>query len=125
MTTRINKWFPLLVPQSSPWEVKHTRGARTFNLNEISDHQYDYLQAANTSHGCTVKLADLGVSHSPFDVLHYKNTPAYVIICFPELTYVLEIRDIMQYIEDNGKSLPEQHADFLSLWTCKNSRLPQ
>lgn len=125
MTTRINKWFPIIVPQSSPWEVKHTRGANTFNLNEIAEHQYDNLLASTTQEGCTYKIPDFGPSFPPFDVLHYKNTPAYVIIVFPSVTYVLEIRDIMQYIEDNGKSLPEEHADMLSLWTCKNVRLPQ
>lgn len=125
MTTRINKWFPLIVTQSSPWEVKHTRGAKTFNTNEIEEHQMDNLIAATTQEGCTYKIPDFGPSFPPFDVLHYKNTPSYVIVVFPTTTYVIEIKVLLLYIEKNGTSLPEADAEGIARWKCLNARLPQ
>lgn len=125
MTAAVNKWFSILCPQSSPWEIKHTRGAKMFNLKNIEEHQYDNLIAATTPEGCTYKIPDFGPSFPPFDVLHYKNTPAYVIIIFPTTTYVIEIGVIMLYIEHNGHSLPEERAASLSLCKCLNARLPQ
>lgn len=121
ITNRINKWFAPIVPQSSPWEVKHTRGSKTFKLREIDEHQKDYLLAATTETGFTYKIPDIGLSHPPCDVIHYKNTPAYIIVAFPSMTYVLEIRDVLSHSKTVMK---EETAALLSLWSCPNSKLP-
>lgn len=120
ITTRINKWFPKIVPTCSPWEVKHTRGSNSFYLSEIAEHQYNYLYAATTSIGCTWKIPDSGYGYNPFDVIHYKNTDAYVIIVFPVMVYAIEIRDIM---EIKKPSLDEVTALKLAKFTTKLSDL--
>lgn len=125
ITARIDKWFAVVVPQSSPWEVKHTRGKATFPFSEIAAHQRRYLYAATTPTGFTYKIPDIGFSHPPCDVVHYKNTPAYVIVVFPKFTTVLEIRDILALIEAGQKSISEDAACALSLWKLPVARLPK
>ena len=110
------------MPTSSPWEVKHTRGEATFNMRELKEHQRNWLLAATTPHGCTWKIPDLGNGYAPFDVLHYKNTPAYVAIAFPLFVVVIEIRAILKHTEP---SLSEQDALLLSLWSCQTRSLPK
>lgn len=120
ITAAINKWFSKIVPTSSPWEVKHTRGDKVFHMDEIAEHQYNYLYAATTDYGCTWKIPDTGYSYNPFDVIHYKNTPAYVIIVYPLNVYAIEIHNIMKI---KKPSLDEATALKLSEFTTKLSDL--
>lgn len=122
ITARINKWFARIVPQSSPWEVKHTRGEKTFKMRELKEHQRNFLLAATTAHGCTWKIPDLGNGYAPFDVLHYKNTPAYVIVAFPSSVAVFEIRDLIAW---DKPTISEAEAFDLSLWLCQRASLPK
>lgn len=122
ITPRINKWFAPIVPTSSPWEVKHTRGSLYFNMSELREHQKNYLLAATTPRGCTFKIEDAGYNHPPFDVLHYKNTPAYVIIAFPTLVAAIEIRTLLRY---DAKSLTEDEAVAMASWSIHCAKLPK
>lgn len=122
ITARINKWFSLVVPTSSPWEVKHTRGDATFKLGEVKDHQRDWLLAATTPTGCTWKLPDTGHSYNPFDTMHYKNTPAYVVIAFVSFVAVIEIRNLVAF---EKTTMTEDEAMNLASWFCTMKGLPK
>jgi penicillin-binding protein-related factor A (putative recombinase) len=124
ITTKINKWFSLVVPTSSPWEVKHTRGKNSFPWRELKEHQRNYLFAATTQTGCTFKIEDAGYSHPPFDVLHYKNTDAFVIITFNVWTAVIEIRTVLRLIEKHT-SISEEEALENSVYKILNKSLPK
>jgi len=119
LTAVINRWFALIVPQSSPWEVKHTRGGNRFRMAELKEHQRNFLFAATTPTGCTWKIPDLGDGYAPFDTIHYKNTPAYVLIAFPKMLVAIEIRDM----PFDKSSITEEEALRLSLWSCLVSTL--
>ena len=94
ITTKLKKWYHSVAETSGPIEVKHTRGKNTFNLKELSEHQIDWLKAATTNHGCWWKIPDTGYGANPFDVLFYKNAPAYVIIAYPVWVVAIHIDDI-------------------------------
>jgi len=98
-----------------------------FTLRELKEHQRDYLNAATTKTGCTFKIEDAGFSHPPFDVLHYKNTPAYIIIVYPTNTYAIEIRVLQAWEASNAtaKVLPETDAHRLSIYSISNVQLPR
>jgi hypothetical protein len=115
-TTKINKWFSKVVKTSSPWEIKHTRGALSFDVSEIADHQINWLLAATTEGGCTWKIPDAGFGYNPFDTMHYKKTDAYIIICFPTMVYAIEIRVLLA---TKLQSLPEAKANSISWFKAK------
>lgn len=122
ITARINKWFSLVVPTSSPWEIKHTRGEATFKLGEIKEHQKDWLLAATTPTGCTMKLPDTARMFNPFDTMHYKNAPAYVIVAFPSFVAAIEIRNLLAFTKT---TMTGDEAMNLASWFCSIKLLPK
>jgi len=113
---KVNKWMASVVKGSCPWEIKHTRGAQTFNIANVAQHQIDYLTAATTEHGFTYKIPDLGVT-TPCDTIHYKNSQAYVVIVYPNSTHAIHIRDINSLIELKKMSLSEEKARLLAKYS--------
>lgn len=107
VTTKLKKWYHSVAETSGPIEVKHTRGKKLFTMSELKEHQRDWLLAATTEHGCWWKIPDEGHSYNPFDVLFYKNAPAYVIIAYPTWVCCIHIHDILMI---NSPSLDEETA---------------
>ena len=81
--------------------------------------------AATTKIGFTYKITDFGPSYPPCDVVHYKNTPAYVIIAYPQFVFVLSIEEIMSCIENDEKTMSQDSANGLALWGIEISKLPK
>ena len=125
ITTKINKWFPLVVLKSCPYEVKHTRGAATFKYKELKQHQRDYLLAATTSRGMHWKIPDTGFSQNPFDCFVFNNAPAFVVIVYPEQVYAIEIGLIEFQIEAGNNVLTEDKAATLALYRIAVKDLPR
>lgn len=107
ITKKIEVWFAKTVDTSSPFEIKHTRGATRFNLRELKKHQVDWLLACSSEKGCTWKIPDTGYGYNPFDCFHYKNAPSYVVIAYPKWICAIHIQDIVVI---GGSSLDEETA---------------
>ena len=120
ISPKVAKWFKNTVKKSTPFEIKHTRGSSVFHLNEISNHQLIYLEAATTKKGFIYKIVDANIGFTPFDYIMYKNTEAYVIIVFPNIVCAIEIRKILNYKE---KSLPIMEAINIADFTTKQQDL--
>lgn len=119
-TTKINRWLPPLLEVSGPYEVKHTRGKTRFSMAELKEHQKDWLKACSSPQGCTYKIPDTNIGYNPFDVMHYKNAPAYVVIVFPEWTCAIHIQDIL-FID--SPSLDEETAIQMAAYKVLTKKL--
>ncbi len=122
ITPRVNKWLSAVIKKSSPWDVKHTRGKKTFPLREIKPHQRDYLMAATTKTGFIYKIPDIGLSHPPCDTVCFKDTDAFIVIVYPTRVYAIDIR-IIDTVKD--PSLTEERAELLAWHKIDISRLPK
>lgn len=120
ITTRLKLWWQSVAVESCPIEVKHTRGKKTFTMSELKEHQIDWLNAATTEMGCWWKIPDTGFGSSPFDVLFYKNSNAYVIIAFPVWVVAIHIHDIMLL---DLKSLDEDTALQISQYSIQTANI--
>jgi len=120
ITPQVIKWFSRVVPHSCPFEIKHTRGKSLFTLNELAQHQRDYLLAATTDHGVTWKIPDVNAGYNPFDCFHFKNSEAYVIIVYSFFTVAIRIQDILKV---ETPSLHSKDAMELSQFTIKTKEL--
>jgi len=95
ITPHVNKWCLKWLPESTPWDVKHTRGKDRFDLSELYDHQLDYMLAATTPHGFVFKIEDAGYRHPPCDTVMYKNAKnAGFAIVYPETVFYIRALDI-------------------------------
>lgn len=113
ITTKLKSCYHSVAETSGPIEVKHTRGKSRFNLSELKEHQKDWLLAATTERGCWWKIPDTGMGYNPFDVLFYKNAPAYVIIAYPTWVCAIHIHDIVIL---NSPSIDEETALQLAVY---------
>jgi len=122
VTPRVNKWCQNWLPQSTPFDVKHTRGKDRFDLREIYDHQLDYMLAATTDHGFSFKIEDAGYCHPPCDTVMYKKAKyAGFVIVFPEFTCYLRATVIEQI---TTPSITENYAKKMCEKYIRNDRLP-
>ena len=110
----------MVAETSGPIEVKHTRGKERFNMKELKEHQIDALNAATTEEGIWWKIPDTGFGASPFDVLFYKNSDAFVIIAYPTWVCCIHIHDI---IIINSPSIDEETARQISRFTVESKNL--
>lgn len=90
-TTQVQHWIRKNLPAPCVYEIKHTRGKKSFALRELAAHQKAALCAATTAEGFCFKIPDCGYSN-PFDGVHFGNMNAYVIIKFPDITTVIPIQ---------------------------------
>lgn len=109
ISPKIAKWYLKACFRSGPFEIKHTRGKNVFNFKEISDHQLHYLESATTPHGFVYKLVDANMGHLPFDYMMYRNSPAYVVIVYPDIVCAIHILDIIK-IKEKNPSISKERA---------------
>jgi len=107
ITPKIAKWFQKQVTNSCPFEIKHTKGNDRFMVNELSQHQRDWLLAATTPRGMVWKIPDANIGYIPFDCILYKKSIAYIIIVYPQYVIALDIRHILDL---KNPSLKESEA---------------
>jgi len=111
ITPKVMKWFAGTAITSCPFEIKHTLGKNRFTLSKLSEHQRNWLRASTTERGITYKLVDANIGFQPFDCIHYKNSPAYVIIVYPTTTCAIHIKMIMAW---KKPSITEKEAISIS-----------
>ncbi len=58
---KVKYWWLKVCPDSSPCEVKHTRGEKKFPLSELVEHQRNYLLSSATKRGFVWKIPDAGL----------------------------------------------------------------
>lgn len=106
-TPKVMKWMQAILPRSSPFEIKHTRGEVYFLMKELKEHQRNWLMACTTKDGCTWKIPDVGYGYNPFDAFHFKKAKAYVVIVYPTSIVAIEIRNLKKV---KGPRLEELEA---------------
>jgi len=106
-SNEVMKWFLTKVGTSCPVEIKHTRGKEYFNMRELKEHQKAWLLLATTDIGSYWKIPDTGYGYNPFDYLLYKNSEAYIIIIYPDVTWAISIHDIIKF---KGPKLSNEEA---------------
>ena len=116
ITPFVNKWMLEIIPEPAPWEIKHTRGKDRFPMSELMSeeriHEHHSLMASTTPRGFVYKIPDLG-SYNPFDSFGYKNSPAYVVIVYPDIVIAIHVHKI----DITVKSISREEAIYLSDFT--------
>lgn len=74
-------------------EVKHTRGRDVFHTRELKEHQLMSLLAAQSDTGLAYKIPDDGRAYKPFDMVLYRNSDAWLVVCYPEVFCVIDAAD--------------------------------
>lgn len=96
---------------SCVFEIKHTRGAATFNVKEWKEEQRDHALACKSDDGNLMRFSS-GTTGMP-DYGFYRNAYAYVVIKYPKAFYVIDADDLNAW---KLKSLKESEADVLSIY---------
>lgn len=95
ITLRLKAWLRDEIGMGA-FEIKSTRGGKHFNLKELRTHQRDALMAASSPFGYVYKISDESRGFKPFDCFVLKNAKAFVVICFPEAAYAIDIHRLLQ-----------------------------
>jgi len=114
-TTFLKKWVleETTLP-SGPIEVKNTN-LDYISFDAVSPQQRADLLACTTPRGHWWKVADMGRKND-FDVVFYRNSPAYVIINFPKGFIVTTIGNYIQEMENSKrKSLTWERAKSIAI----------
>lgn len=99
---------------SGPIEVKNTN-LDYISFDAVSPQQRADLLACTTPRGHWWKVADMGRKND-FDVVFYRNSPAYVIINFPKGFIVTTIGNYIQEMENSKrKSLTWDRAKAIAI----------
>ena len=99
-TAKLKSWvldhenFP-----GGPIEAKQTT-KDYLNFKEVSESQRADLLACTTKRGFWWKVADMGRKNA-FDVVFYRNSPAWVAIKYPQGFVIISIQE---YIREMGES---------------------
>lgn len=106
------KWLKTNSMPASAFELKHTRGKDSFPFNELKDEQIAYALQAKT--GVLVRV--IGSNGEP-DYIYLKDTPAYVVIKYPDFFCFIDIDTFLKEKETSlRKSLTSSRArDICSL----------
>lgn len=107
VTPFVNRWFRKNCPESAPFEIKHTKESIHFAMNDLEEHQVQWLTSCSSEVGCIWKIPDANIGHNPFDCFFYKNSPAYVVIMYPTNTVAILIEKIIKYPHSH---LPEHRG---------------
>ena len=100
--------------ESCVFELKHTRGAATFNVKEWKQGQRDHALACKSDEGNLMRFSS-GTTGMP-DYGFYRNAYAYVVIRFPRAFYIIDADDLARW---KLKSLKESEAEILSIYKIK------
>lgn len=96
---------------SCVFEIKHTRGAATFNVKEWKEEQRDHALACKSDEGNLMRFSS-GTAGMP-DYGFYRNAYAYVVIKYPKAFYVIDADDLANYPH---KSLKETDAWLIAIY---------
>lgn len=96
---------------SCPLEFKQTT-SYSFPFIGLPPHQSIALFKCTTPEGFFYKISDDSRGKKPFDGFFFRNSPAYVVIKFPDLFVGIEIRDFIRERDILGKrkSLTQKRA---------------
>lgn len=96
-------------PQSSgSYEMKDSRGKYSISFSEFKDHQLNYGLAIKRDRGAFIRV--IGSNGEP-DYVYLRNSPAWVVVRFPESFEIIDVEDLMLE-KDRGimKSLSHERA---------------
>lgn len=81
ITPRILDWFRDSYPYSVAIEIKVTK-KNTIPRSALLPHQLKSLLDAQSGHGITHKISDIGRIRQPFDAFQLKNAHSFVVCAF-------------------------------------------
>lgn len=101
-TTYFREWLKYkYYGESSVFEIKQTT-KDSIPFSALKEHQIDALMSVNeTVRGFSYKIPDDSRGVKPFDLVHYKRAPAFVVIKYPTMFCVISI---INFIAEEGKS---------------------
>lgn len=99
---------------SAAFELKQTiKDYISFNV--VKEHQVDALMAAKTK-GILYKIPDDSIGIKPFDMVYLKNSPAYVVIKYPNFFCIIDIETfLLEKQRSKKKSLSSSRAKEISI----------
>lgn len=117
--TAYNTWKRYNMKITCAEELKIVKEDK-FYLSDIEDHQILHLTNAHTGF-FQFKIPDLG-NQNPFDSFSLYKVPAYIVILWYrprkiKNVYVIPITEIQGLIDSSIKSLTEQKASEIALYT--------
>lgn len=99
--------------ESCSFEIKDTRGAKSFKLSELAEEQRNHALANKSKKGNLIRNAAGTIGAA--DYFFYRNAYAYIVINYPENFYIIDIDDIIK----ENKTLSEQRANEIAILCVK------
>lgn len=96
-----------IISRTSGIEIKHTRGAKSFNLREWKANQRAHAHMIQSDEGCLIRV--VGHNGEP-DYIFMKREKAYVVIQYPHAFYIISANLLA---DETGPSLSESRASVL------------
>lgn len=96
--------------ESASFEIKDTRGKKSFSLAELKEEQRNHALANKSNKGNLIRNSSGTIGAA--DYFFYRNAYAYIVINYPKAFYIIDIDDILNVKE---KSLTQDRAKEISL----------
>lgn len=98
------------IQNSAVFELKQTIND-SIPFNVVKDHQINALKSVKSKYGFLYKISDDSIGIKPFDMVYYFNSPAFVVIKYPECFVIIDIDDfILERNTSKRKSLTSDRA---------------
>lgn len=107
----LRKWIHLLGLENCSFELKHTRGKKSFYLKELKNEQIAYASKIESDEGQLIRV--IGSNGEP-DYIYLRKRPAYTIIKYPHNFYIIRTIDLLLE-RSNSKSISEDRAKILAI----------
>lgn len=112
-TTDFQKWAKRFVPLPAVFEIKDTRGKKTFPLKEVKEHQINALLASSRkNYSLSHKLPDSAYGYKPFDVFILSEVSAYLVIKYPKKFFVIDIETFIKETNNLTEERAKEIATF-------------
>ena len=111
---------------SGSYELKDSRGKTSIPFSEVTQEQIDSALMCNSDKGNLIRVIQGKPEGSP-DFIYLKNSPAYIVIKYPNSFSIIGINTfLLEKERSKRKSLTESRATEISIKTVqlKNHSLP-
>lgn len=118
-TLLFRHWLRANPQISAAFELKQTQ-TDSISFSCLQEHQADALRAVKSRQGLLYKAPDDSRGVKPFDLFYLKDTPAFVVIKYPQSFYLIDIDTwLLESSRSKRRSLTSSRAEALSTVSVK------
>lgn len=115
---KFRHWLKNNKRQSCTFELKDSRGKNYFNFSELKEEQINYALSVQSDKGTLIRLQ--AITGGEPDYVYYRNSPAYIVINYPECFCIIPINNLLfEKEKSKRKSLTEERAKEIAIKVVK------